>query len=564
MQGLCRVLQTVGHVHGTLYLLNAGGDGPGGGLQGLHILAVDLQGHTVAGDVAHHAGHDVLRRYLAVHIGAQGLDLLAHAVAGVVIRQSDVNGGVIFAAAGGGHHGQGRIGLDHGAHGVHSLHRHAAAGHLVGIFHGLLTGAVLRHIDGDVDAVHIHIGHEAEAPADGDNAGKEQQRQGTGQHRRLVIQRPDDGFLVSGIDLIQQAGLLHQRTLQHTAGHGGHHRQRHQKAGQQRIGDGQGQVGKQLTGQALHKHDRREHAHGGQGAGGDGAQHLLCAGHGGLHHRGAFCAEPVDIFDDHHGVIHQHAHRHQQTAEGDHVDGDAGEVHQHHGKDHAGGDGDQGDQGRPPVTQEQEQHHHGEQRAPQKGRDDGLHDQVDIVALIHQGLEADALILLRQLIQTGGDIVGDLRRGVVGLFGKGGDNAVFAVQLGIDLIGVVGIKHGGHVAEADGLHAVDAQIEQHHILQLLRGADLVAHGHHVADAVIVVDVPGGHREVLRRQQLLDHGDGQHAVQIQLFQHLPAGLGQLLFALLDLLHGKLQLHVALGHQQHAVQHGLHAAGDLVAQ
>ena len=563
VQRLRRILQTVGHVGGALHLPDAGGDGLGGGLQRLHILAVHRQGHAVAGDVAHHAGHDVGRGDGAVHVGAQGLDLLAHAVAGVVVRQGDVDFRVILAA-GGGHQAHAAVALDHGAHGVHALDGHAAAGHLVGVGHSVLAGAVLRHGNGNADAVHIHIRHEAEAPAQRDRAGQHQQRHRAAQHRRLVVQRPEDGLFVGGVNFIQQARLLLQRTLEHAAGHGGHQRQRHQKTGQQGIGDGQGQIGEHLAGQALHEHDGGEHAHGGQGAGGDSAQHLLGAGHGGLHHRGAPGAEPVDILNDHHGVIHQHAHRYQQAAEGDHIDGNTGEVHQHHREDHAGRDGDQGDEGGPPVTQEQEQHHHGEQRAPQQGGDDGIHDQVDIVALIHQGLEADVGVLGRQLLQTGGDVVGHLRRGVVGLLGEGSDDAVFAVELGVNFIGVVGIEHGGHVAEADGLHAVDAQIEQHHILQLAAGADLVAHGHHVADAGVIVYVPGGHGEILRRQQLLHHGDGQHTVQIQLLQHLLAGLGQLLLPLLDLLEGQLQLDVALGHQQHAVQRGLHAVGDLAAQ
>ena len=186
-QGLHRVLQTVGHVHGAVHLLYPGGDGLGGGLQRLHILTVDVQRHAVAGDVAHHAGHDVVRRYLTVHIGAQRLDLFAGVGARIILRHGDINGGVVRAAAKG-HHGLGGIRLDHGAHGVHALHRHAAAGHLVGIGHGLLTGTALRHGDGHVDVVDIHLRHEAEAPADSENTGKDQQRQRTGQHRRLVIQ----------------------------------------------------------------------------------------------------------------------------------------------------------------------------------------------------------------------------------------------------------------------------------------------------------------------------------------------------------------------------------------
>ena len=379
-----------------------------------------------------------------------------------------------------------------------------------------------------------------------------------------MVQRKSDGLPIGGIDLVQQARLLHHGPAQHTAGHRRHQCQRHQQAGQQRVGDGQRQVGEQLAGQALYEHDGREHAHGGQGRGRHRAQHLARAGHRRLNDGGALGPQAVDILNDHHGVIHQHTHRHGQTAQGDHVDGHAGEVHKYDGKDHADGDRYQRDDRGPPIPQEQVQDDHGEQRAPQQRRGDGLHDQVDIVALVHQRREGQSLVLALQLLEPCADVIGHLRRGVVGLLGKGDENAVVAVDLGVQLPGVVRDHHGGDVAQRHRLDALYAQIQQHHVLQLLPGGHVVAHGHHVLHAVVVADVPGGHGEVLRRQQLADGGHGQLPAHVRLLVDGFVRLFDLGEAVLDLGHGLLQLDVGLGHLGQTVHQRHQQVGRVALQ
>ena len=370
-----------------------------------------------------------------------------------------------------------------------------------------------------------------------------------------MVQRPGDGLAVGGVELIQQTGLGCEVPPQHAGRHGRHQRQRHQQAGQQGICNGQGQIGEQLLRQALHEHDRREHAHRGESGRRHRAQHLSRAGHRSLDDGSALGPQAVNVFDDHHRVVHQHTHRYGQAAEGDHVDGDTGEVHQHHRENDADGDGDQGDEGGPPVTQEQEQHHHREHRAPQQGREDGLHNEIDIVALIHQGHEFQAVVLGLQRLEPVGDVVGHLRRGVVGLLGKGQQDAVVAVELGVELVAVVRHHHRGHVTQRDGLHAVQSQVEQHHVLQLAAVFKLLAHRHHIADAAVVVDVPRWHGEVLGRQQPADGGDGQQSPQISLFGHLVIGRLYLLQPAFDLGLGLAELQFRAGHLGHTV-HQLH--------
>ena len=383
-----------------------------------------------------------------------------------------------------------------------------------------------------------------------------------------MVQRKSDGLPIGGIDLVQQARLLHHGPAQHTAGHRRHQCQRHQQAGQQRVGDGQRQIGEQLAGQALYEHDGREHAHGGQGRGRHRAQHLARAGHRRLNDGGALGPQAVDILNDHHGVIHQHTHRHGQTAQGDHVDGHAGEVHKYDGKDHADGDRYQRDDRWPPIPQEQVQNDHGEQRAPQQRRGDGLHDQVDIVALVHQRREGQSLVLALQLLEPCADVIGHLRRGVVGLLGKGDENAVVAVDLGVQLPGVVRDHHGGDVAQCHRLDAVHAQVQQHHILQLLAGGHVLAHGYHVFHAAVVLNVPGRHGEILCRQQLADGGDGQHPAHVRLVGDGLVRLVDLVHAGLDLGHGLIQLYLRLRQLGNAVDQGerqvIDLTGDLPLQ
>ena len=440
--------------------------------------------------------------------GAGGLDLLSGLCAGGPFGKGDIGGDVIRPAAGGHHaghvHAAGAAGGGHHrAYGLHVFHLGSPAQHLIRQGYGLLPGAALGHGDSEIHGVHVDIGHEGKAAGQGGSGGAQQQHQRHPQHHQLVVDGPGHSLAVGGIDPVQQTRLLGLFLAEHAGGHGGHQGQGHNEAGQQGIGHGQGQVREQLLGDALHKHDGQKYAHGGQGRGGDGAQHLPRTGHRRLDDGGPLGAQTIDVLNDHHRVIHQHAHRHGQAGQGDHIDGDAGEVHEHHGEDHADGDGAQGDDGGTQVPQEQVQDQHREQRAPAQRGQNGVDDKVYVVPLVHQGHEGKALVLRLQLPEAAVDVVGHLRRGVGGLLVEGDDDAVLAVELVVDLRGVVGDGHVGHVLHADGVDAVHPQVKEHQVLQVLAGVDGVAHGNHIVDAVLL-QIPGGHGEVLGRQQ---GGDG---------------------------------------------------------
>ena len=555
VEGRGGLLQTVGHLAGTLHGFQGRRQRLGGGLEVLHVVAVDLQRDAAARQIGRHTVHGAGSRHLTGQVGAQLLDGLACLGAGGPLRHGDVGGDVI-GTAGAAHHAahiHAAAGGHHGTHGIHILHRPGTAHHLVRQCHRLLPADALRHGNGEADVIHIDLGHEHEAPADGTPRRASQQHHRQQQYHGLMAQRPAHRPAVGGIDPLQQAGLHGLFLFQHPGGHGRHQCQGHDEAGQKRIRHGQGQIGEQLLGDALHEHNGQEHAHRGQGGGGDGPHHLRRTGHRRLNDGGSLRAQPVDILDDHHGVIHQHTHCHRQTRQGDHIDGDAGEVHQHHGEDHTDGDGAEGDEGGPQVLQEQVQDQHRKQSAPAQGGQDGVNDDIDVVPLIHQRHEVQAVVLFLQRVAAGLNVVGHLRRGVGRLLVEGDDDAVVAVELGVDLIGVIRHHDLRHVGELHRLHALQTQIKEHHVRQLLTGGDAVAHGNHVVHTVLL-QIPGRHGEVLSRQQGGDGLDVQSPGEVRLLQRRGTGGLQRPETLLQLGQGAVQLHIGREELGDAIGHG----------
>ena len=313
MQRFGGLLQTVGYLRCTGYVFKGRGQIAGGLLQRFHIIAVDIYRNAVAGDITHH-GHGTVGRYLTVQILAQPDNFLAGLGAGGTLGQGNIGRDIVCAALRG-HHAHAAAGGHHGADGFHIFHRGRALEHLVRQLHGGFAVCILRHGNGEVDGIHIDLGHEGKAAGQCRPCAAHKQQQCRRQYDQLMLQRPGNGLAIGGIDTVQQAGFLGLLLLQHTRCHGRHQRQRHDQTGQKRIRHGQRQIGKQLAGDALHKDDGGKHADGRQRRGGDGAQHLLGAGYGGLCHAGALGTQTVDIFNDHHRVIHQHTHRHRKAAE---------------------------------------------------------------------------------------------------------------------------------------------------------------------------------------------------------------------------------------------------------
>ena len=136
---------------------------------------------------------------------------------------------------------------------------------------------------------------------------------------------------------------------EHGGSAGRHQRQRHNEAGQQGIGDGKPHIRKDLPGDTLYKEDGDKDDDGGQRGGEDGAGYLFCALNGGLAGRNAHAAQPIDIFNDNDGVIHQHANAQGQATHGDDIERNAAKIHQNKRRNHADDDAGADDDGGFPV-----------------------------------------------------------------------------------------------------------------------------------------------------------------------------------------------------------------------
>ena len=387
VEGRGSVLQSVGNLRHAGDVCQRLANLCGGGLEGVHVVAVDVYRNAAAGEHTHihHGGRG---RHLAGQIRAGFLDLLAHRrAAGRVVGESDINRYVVgFSAS---HAQHGGAAAHHRAHGLDAVNFRYSVQHLIGKRGGLGHVRILGHGEGNVHAGHIHVRHEDEALGKTPQRRDHQQRCRNNQNHGLMPQRPLNRLAVGGKQMLFQKPRLDLvLPAQHPRRHGRHQCQGNDQACQQGIGHGERQIGKQLLGDTRDEHDGQEHADGGQGRGRHRPRHLSCAGDGGLNDVGPLGPQAVNILDDHHGVIHQHTHRHGKAGQGDHVDGHAGEVHQHDGKDHADGDGAKGDKGWAQIPQEQEQDQDREHRTQQEAIQNGINDQIDIVALTHQGHEA--------------------------------------------------------------------------------------------------------------------------------------------------------------------------------
>jgi len=164
-----------------------------------------------------------------------------------------------------------------------------------------------------------------------------------------------------------------------------------------------------------------------------------------------------------------------------------------------------------------------------------------------------AVVLFLQRVAAGLNVVGHLRRGVGRLLVEGDDDAVVAVELGVDLIGVIRHHDLRHVGELHRLHALQTQIKEHHVRQLLTGGDAVAHGNHVVHTVLL-QIPGRHGEVLSRQQGGDGLDVQSPGEVRLLQRRGTGGLQRPETLLQLGQGAVQLHIGREELGDAIGHG----------
>ena len=331
-----------------------------------------------------------------------------------------------------------------------------------------------------------------------------------------MLEAPLQAVGVFVLHLFKPGQLFGLGLFQHRSGRRRDDRDGHDEGGHQAVADAQGHGLHQVADGLRGEDDGQEDADRGEGRGHDRHAHLLCA----LHRRagGGHTAAPqaVDVLDDDDGVIHQHTDAEGEARQRHDVHIQPGEVHEHHRKQHGKRDADANHEGGLDVFQEDGQHDDGQRRTHDHAGKDALDDDGDVVALVGQHDHMQALVLGLQLLKGGQAVAGHVAGAGRAALEDLQHRRPLAVQAGIAGLGVVDDFHIRHIGEADIAKAI--HMEQQGSLNVGDAVVLLAHLQQPALAAGILDVTGGHGEVLG----IDEG-GQR-VDVQLLCHVGAGKG----------------------------------------
>ena len=295
---------------------------------------------------------------------------------------------------------------------------------------------------------------------------------------------------------------------------------------------------------AAHEDQRQEDDHRGQGGHGHRQPHLAGAADRRLPGPGALLPPAVDVLDDDDGVVHHQAEAEHEPHHGDQVQAPPQEVDGGHRGRHREGDGEGDDQGHAGGAQEEQEHEGGEEAAPQTGGLEVVHRLDDVLALVPEDLEVDALQMgpPLQLGQTGAHAAGDLHqvapRGLHHLDPEGGapvdaGEPVLLRRLEGDF---------GHVPEPQPVLVVDDELPD-----LVEGLE-APQGAHVDPPPPLHHAAPGQGEVESGQAPADlerlHAVAAQPPQVQVDAHLPRLLAPDLDGAhaLDALQGGADVHV----------------------
>ena len=171
----------------------------------------------------------------------------------------------------------------------------------------------------------------------------------------------------------------------------GYQHQCHHEGGDQRVGDGECLIAKELAGNPLDKDDGQKDADGGGGRGDDGAAYFAGPAHGRSQDTQPLVAVALHAFQDHNGVVNQHPDPQSQPAQRHDVETDVRAEHQEKGRDHGEGDR-QADDGRAfEVAEKEEEDDNGEDAAEDGGVEHLVNGLLDKGRLVKDNLHAAAL-----------------------------------------------------------------------------------------------------------------------------------------------------------------------------
>ena len=374
-----------------------------------------------------------------------------------------------------------------------------------------------------------------------------------------MVEAPAQGAAVGSLYTAQLLAAARPHVLEQHAAQRGHHGERHQQRRHQHVGQGQGKGHQQLAHRAAGEDHGQEDAHGGEGGGHHRAAHLA----GALGRRAgglvAALAQAVDVLHHHDAVVHQHADGDGHGTQGHDVEVEPGEVHHHQREEHAEGDGEGHDDSGLGVAQEERQHDDGQQRTQQQGLEHCPDVEVDVVALVHDLDDVEALVVR---LEAGELLVDDLRDVAHvggGALGERQHDAGLPVEVGVALAHVAGDHDVCHVAHGHVAHAVD--LGEHQALELLGAGEALAHLDEPLLVACALDVASGHLEVLGGDQLRQRA---HVEQLVDVGGLAGGVAVLLVgpaALRELLLAGLQLGAGGGDRGQALLDGAAALVEL---
>ena len=195
-------------------------------------------------------------------------------------------------------------------------------------------------------------------------------------------------------------GGLHM--LEHVRGDRGHKREGHKQRRGKHISDGERKGHEQLTHKARGENRRQEHAYRGERGGHDGTRDLLGTLYRSARRRNAAAAQAIDVLQHDDGVVHEHTDGQRDAAKSEDVDREAGEIHKDERAQHRERDGERHDERGLHRLEEQGENHNGQGRAQNQRLQDVADEQLDVGALVVQGVNLKVGVVLLELNDTSG------------------------------------------------------------------------------------------------------------------------------------------------------------------
>ena len=129
------------------------------------------------------------------------------------------------------------------------------------------------------------------------------------------------------------------------------------------------------------------------------------------------------------------------------------------------------------------------------------------------------------------------------MFFKSQKDPVIAVDLRIDITVGSCRLNGGHILDADIIHAVDIQFKEEQIADILQGFQVIPYFHRKT-AFLGIEGTGGHGKVLRHQHPGDHFLGHIGFDIRRFFGRSRGGGKFGALAVHLSHPRIQLRFSV--------------------